>query len=94
MQYDFKFISYVFSGLSFSQVLGISFGAFGLWQALILFLILAFIVSVPGFLDWSSKQQKQISPLSKQQIRSSFMPSFIGIGLMSIGFLVGIIASY
>lgn len=94
MQYDFKFISYVFTGFSLAQVLGISYISFSLWQSLIVFIVLVLLVATPGFLDWGSKQQKQIAPLSRQQIISSFMPSLVGIGILSAGFLIGLIAGY
>jgi len=86
-----KYLAYSLVGFSFSQVLGILISGFTLTQPGILFSILVFIVLIPGFLHWGGLQNKYAQKLSNAQIISCFVPSFIAVGILLIGFLVGII---
>jgi hypothetical protein len=84
-----KIITYGFCGFSFSQILGILFSGYGFYQSLILFVILSFICTIPGFIRYGIMQRENSSKLQSHHIKSCFIPSFIAVSVLSVGFLLG-----
>jgi hypothetical protein len=84
-----KLITYAFCGFSFSQMLGIISSGYGVYQAVILFFILCLICTIPGFIRYGILQRSMASELKSHHIKSCFIPSLIGISIISVGFLIG-----
>lgn len=87
---DINFITIGFSGFSFSQMLGIIASGYGVSQAFILFLILSLLCTIPGFLRYGMLQRSIGSELQSHHIKSCFVPSFIAVFILLIGFLIGL----
>lgn len=84
-----KLIIYGFCGFSLSQIMGILFSGYGFYQSLILHLIFSFICTIPGFIRYGIMQRENSSKLQSHHIKSCFIPCFIAICVLSIGFLLG-----
>lgn len=84
-----KLITYGFCGFSFSQILGITASGHGVYQSFILFLILSLLCAIPGFIKYGMLQRTMSTELKPYHVRSCFIPSLIGISILSTGFLIG-----
>lgn len=85
-----KLIIYGFCGFSFSQILGITASGYGVYQSFILFLILSLLCTIPGFIKYGILQRKMSSELKSHHVASCFIPSLIGVSILSVGFLIGL----
>ena len=85
-----RLITCGFCGFSFAQMLGILSSGYGIYQSFILFFILCLICSIPGFIKYGTLQRTMASELKPHHIRSCFIPSLIGISILSVGFLFGL----
>ena len=85
-----RLITCGFCGFSFAQMIGILASGYGVYQSIILFFILCLICSIPGFIKYGTLQRTMASELKPHHIRSCFIPSLIGISILSVGFLFGL----
>lgn len=86
---ELKLITYGFCGFSFAQILGITASGYGVYQSFILFLILSALCTIPGFIKYGILQRSTSSELKSHHIKSCFIPSLIGVSILSVGFLIG-----
>ena len=86
---ELKLITYGFCGFSFSQILGITASGYGVYQSFILFLILSLLCAIPGFIKYGILQRTMSSELKSHHVTSCFIPSLIGVSILSVGFLIG-----
>ena len=85
-----KLITCGFCGFSFAQMIGILASGYGVYQSVILFFILCLICAIPGFIKYGTLQRNMASELKPHHIRSCFIPSLIGVSILTIGFLFGL----
>ncbi|MFY7885993.1 MAG: hypothetical protein ACOVOV_14230 [Dolichospermum sp.] len=85
-----KLITCGFCGFSFAQMIGILASGYGVYQSVILFFILCLICAIPGFIKYGILQRNMSSELKPHHIRSCFIPSLIGVSILTIGFLFGL----
>jgi|688.fasta_scaffold676130_2 hypothetical protein len=85
-----KLITCGFCGFSFSQILGIMSSGYSVYQSIILFFILCLVCIIPGFIRYGTLQRSMASELKSHHIRSCFIPSLIGISILTVGFLFGL----
>ena len=86
---ELKIITYGFSGFSLTQIMGILFSGYGFYQSLIIYLIFCFICTIPGFTRYGIMQRENSSKLQSHHVKSCFIPCFMAICILSIGFLLG-----
>lgn len=86
---DFKLAKYGILGYSLNQILGILLSGYQFNQSLIIFLIIILLSLIPGFIRYGIMQRESNYKLEFHKIFSCFIPSFICILVVSIGFLVG-----
>ncbi|MFM6138473.1 MAG: hypothetical protein ACKPCP_30775 [Sphaerospermopsis kisseleviana] len=84
-----KLITYGFCGFSLAQIMGICASGYGFYQSLIILFILSFICTIPGFIRYGIMQRENSSKLQPHHIKSCFIPCFIGICILFIGFVLG-----
>ena len=89
-----QLIIYGFCGFSFSQILGIIASGYGVYQSFILFFILCLICTIPGLIRYGILQRTMSSELKSHHIKSCFIPTLIGISIISIGFIIGYVVGY
>lgn len=91
---DFKLVKYGILGYSLNQILGLLLSGYQFNQSLIIFLIIIFICLIPGLIRYGIMQRESFNKLESRKIFSCFIPSFICILIVSIGFLVGFFVSF
>ena len=84
-----KLIKYAMIGYSISQILGILLSGYRFNQSIIIFLIFLIISLIPGLIRYGIMQRESFNKLESHKIFACFVPSLIGILIISIGFLVG-----
>jgi hypothetical protein len=85
-----KLITCGFCGFSFTQIIGILASGYGVYQSFILFFILCLICAIPGLIKYGTLQRTMASELKSHHIRSCFIPSLIGVSILTVGFLFGL----
>lgn len=84
-----QYLAYGIVGFSFSQLLGIMFAGYQYYQVIIIYLILCILCAIPGFIRYGILQRTHNSKLPPHHVLSCFVPSLIGICVLTIGFLIG-----
>lgn len=87
---EIKLITLGLCSFSFTQILGILYKGYGYHQSIFLIFLLFFLYLIPGFLRYGMLQREHSGQLQSHHIFSCFIPSLIGIGIMLIGFLLGL----
>jgi hypothetical protein len=89
-----KLITCGFCGFSFSQMIGILASGYGVYQSIILFFILCLICTIPGLIKYGILQRNMSGELKSHHIRSCFIPSLIGVSILTVGFLFGLFIGF
>ena len=89
-----RLITCGFCGFSFAQMIGILASGYGVYQSFILFFILCLVCAIPGFIKYGMLQRSMASELKSHHIKSCFIPSLIGISVLTVGFLFGLFVGF
>lgn len=87
---ELKLVKYCLLGFSVSQIMGMLVSGWSFHEPILFVLITCLILLIPGILHYAGTQNNAFLPINQAVLFSCFVPSFVAIAIVLIGFFLGI----